>query len=100
MNRLHELDAVVAANVIEDAIEMPELLARLDSTAPELPSINELRQRARDSKQRRCGRPKPVRHSRFHASVDATECDVEPIATVSCRFDDQTRHTDRAMPSA
>ncbi len=29
MNRLHELDAVVAANVIEDAIEMAELLARL-----------------------------------------------------------------------
>ena len=29
MNRLHELDAVVAANVIQDAIEMAELLARL-----------------------------------------------------------------------
>ncbi len=29
MNRLHELGAVVAANVIEDAIEIGELLARL-----------------------------------------------------------------------
>lgn len=29
MNRLHELDAVVAANVIQEAIEMAELLARL-----------------------------------------------------------------------
>lgn len=29
MNRLHELDAVVAASVIEDAIEVGELLARL-----------------------------------------------------------------------
>ena len=29
MNRLHELEAVVAANVIEDAIEIGELLSRL-----------------------------------------------------------------------
>jgi hypothetical protein len=29
MNRLHELGEVVAANVIEDAIEIWELLARL-----------------------------------------------------------------------
>ena len=29
MNRLHELGTVVAANVIEDAIEIGELLARL-----------------------------------------------------------------------
>lgn len=29
MSRLHELDAVVAASVIEDAIEIAELLARL-----------------------------------------------------------------------